>query len=69
MIVPLNRGKEEKTECKNYRGNTLLSVDGKIYAGILVDRVCRVTRGLIDDKQRGFRAGRVESTREKNSVC
>ena len=29
---------------------------GKIYAGILVDRVCRVTGGLIDDEQGGFRA-------------
>ena len=30
---------------------------GKICAGILVDRVRRVTGGLIDDDQRGFRAG------------
>ena len=30
---------------------------GKIYPGIL-DRVCRVTRGLIDNEQGGFRAGR-----------
>ena len=36
----------------------LPSVVGKIYAGILVDRVRRVTGGLMDDKQRGFRAGR-----------
>ena len=31
---------------------------GKIYAGILVDRVRRVTGVLIDDEQGGFRAGR-----------
>ena len=31
---------------------------GKIYAGILVDRVCKVTGGLIDDEQGGFRVGR-----------
>ena len=31
---------------------------GKIYAGILVDRVRRVTGGLINDEQGGFRAGR-----------
>ena len=31
---------------------------GKIYAGILVDRVRKVTEGLIDDVQGGFRAGR-----------
>ena len=30
----------------------------KIYKGILVDRALRVTRGMIDDEQGGFRAGR-----------
>ena len=31
---------------------------GKIYAGILVDRVRRVTGGLINDEKGSFRAGR-----------
>ena len=31
---------------------------GKIYAVILVDRVHKVTEGLIDDEQGGFKAGR-----------
>ena len=30
----------------------------KIYVGILVDRVHKVTEGLIDDEQGKFRAGR-----------
>ena len=30
----------------------------KIYVGILVDRVHRMTEGLIDIEQEGFRAGR-----------
>ena len=30
----------------------------KIYVGILVDRVCRATEGLIDDEVSGFRSGR-----------
>ena len=54
-------------------------VDGKIYVGILVGRVCRVTGDLVDDAQGVFRAGRGyvdqiftlkqigEKTREKNS--
>ena len=33
----------------NERDITLLSVCGKIYAEILVDRVHKVTEGLIDD--------------------
>ena len=46
-----------KTECKNYRGISLLSVVGKIYVGILVYRVHRVNGSLIDDEQGCFRAG------------
>ena len=34
VIVPLYKGKGERTECKNYRGISLLSMVGKIYAGI-----------------------------------
>ena len=48
LIVLLYKGKVENTECKNYRGISL-SMVGKIYAGILVDRV-QVTGGLIDDE-------------------
>ena len=53
VIVPLYKGKGERTECSNYRGISLLSVVRKIYAGILVDRVCKVTEGLLDDEQGG----------------
>ena len=35
----------------------MLSVVGKIYAGILVDRVHKVIESLTDDEQRGFRVG------------
>ena len=59
VIVPLYKGKGEKTECKNYRGISLLIVVGKIYVRILVDRVRRVTGDLNEDEQGGFRAGRV----------
>ena len=37
VIVSLYNSKGERTECKNYRGISLLSLVGKIYAGILVD--------------------------------
>ena len=56
VIVSLYKGKGEKTECKNYRSISLLIVVRKIYAGILVDRVYKVTEDLIDDEQRGLRA-------------
>ena len=54
VITPLYKGKGERTECKNYRGISLLSVVGKIYEGILIDRVRRVAEGLIDDEQGGL---------------
>ena len=31
VIVPLYKGKGERTECSNYRGIRMLSVAGKIY--------------------------------------
>ena len=49
VIIPLYKGKGARTECKNYGVISLLSVLGKIYTGILVHRVYRVTGGLIDD--------------------
>ena len=54
MIVPLYKDKGEMTECNNYRGISYLSVDRKIYAGILEDRF----RRLIDDEEGSFRAGK-----------
>ena len=58
VIVSLYKGKGERTECRNNRGISLLSVVGKIYVGILVDRVHRVTDGLIDDE--GFQSREVD---------
>ena len=55
MIVPLYKGKGEITECKNYGVISLLSRVGNLYVGSLVDRVCRVTGGLIDSDEGVFR--------------
>ena len=57
VIVPLYKGKGERTECSNYRCISLLSVVGKIYAGILLEIARKVTEGLIDDEQERFRTG------------
>ena len=58
MIVLLYKGKGERGQNVAIRGIYLFSVIGKIFAGILVDRVCKVTECLLDDKKGGFRAGR-----------
>ena len=39
LIVPLYKGKGERTESCNFRGIRLLSMVGKIYVGVLIDRV------------------------------
>ena len=52
VTVPLYKGKGGRTECKNYRGISLLCEGGKVYAGIVVDIV---SKSLIDDEQGSFR--------------
>ena len=47
-----------KRKSHYYKNISLRSAVGKIYVGIVVDRVRKVTEGLIDDGQGGFRAGR-----------
>ena len=54
VIVPLYKGKIKMTECSSYR---VLSVVGKIYTGILVGRVRKVTEDLIDGEQGGSEQG------------
>ena len=49
---------ENWTECMNYRSTSLLSVVGRIYAEVLVDRIPRVTEGLVAAEQEGLRSGK-----------
>ena len=49
VIVPLYKGKEEWTDCNNYRGISLLNVVGKIYAGIF-----RIMRKGFSEQGRGM---------------
>ena len=57
IIIPIYK-KGCRTECGNYRGISLLSVVGKIYARIVSDRLKVLTNALVMDEQEGFRAGR-----------
>ncbi|MEL7302024.1 MAG: reverse transcriptase family protein, partial [Pseudomonadota bacterium] len=58
IIVPLYKGKGDRGECKNYRGISLLSIPGKVYGRILIERVRGMTEGMIGEEQCGFRMGR-----------
>ena len=50
-----NKGKEDPLECKNNRGISLLSVLGKVYGRILIDRVIEHSEGRIGEEQSRFR--------------
>ena len=57
-IIPLYKGKGDPLECKNNRGISLLSVPGKVYGRILIERVIENSEGQIGEEQSGFRKGR-----------
>ena len=57
IIVPIHK-KGSRLECTNYRGISLLSVVGKVFAKVLNDRVKGLTEGRVMEEQGGFRSGR-----------
>ncbi|CAK1596230.1 unnamed protein product, partial [Parnassius mnemosyne] len=57
VIVPIYKAKGSQQDCKNYRGISLLSIVGKLYAKVLIERVMKETDGKIWDVQVGFRKG------------
>ncbi len=56
--MPLYKGKGNRGECNNYRRLSLLIVPGKIYGGILNERMTKITDESVGDEQEGFRKGR-----------
>ena len=58
VIVKQHKSKGEKNKYKRYKDISLLSLLGKIYEGLLMNRVRRMTEGLTDDEQGGFRSRR-----------
>ncbi|MCP4337615.1 MAG: reverse transcriptase family protein, partial [Desulfobulbaceae bacterium] len=58
VIVPLYKGKGERGVCGNYRGICLLSVVGKVYCRVVIERVRERTEKWVGEEQGGFRKGR-----------
>ena len=46
-------------ECSSYRGITLLSVVGKVYGRVLIERIRGGTDGVVGEEQSGLRSGRL----------
>ena len=57
-MVPLYKGKGDVHEFSNFRGISLLSVVGKVYARIVINRIRDKTESVIAEVQSGFRRGR-----------
>lgn len=60
VIVPIFK-KGSRADCNNYRGISLLSLPGKVYAKVLESRIRGVIEPQISDEQCGFRGGRSTS--------
>ena len=57
-MVPLYKGKGDVHECSDFRGISLLSVVGKVYGRVLINRIGDKTENVIAKVQSGFRRGR-----------
>ncbi len=57
IIIPVYKGKGRRGECGSYRGISLLSMPGKVYGKLIIERVQRLTEEKISEEQ-GFRKGR-----------
>lgn len=58
IIVPIWKGKGSKRDCNQYRGISLLSHAGKLYAKILEKRLRPILEQQLSDSQMGFRKNR-----------
>ena len=54
LIVPPRKEKGDRQDCNNYRGVTLLSVPGKVFAWIILERDCHHLFERQHPEQSGF---------------
>jgi len=57
IIVKLPK-KGNTSECNNWRGITLLSVPGKVFCAVVLNRLCDAVDVTLRDKEAVFRCGR-----------
>ena len=58
IIIRLYKGKGSKSECSNYRGITVLSVPGKVFAHIILARIKLTLLSHRRPQQSGFMPAR-----------
>ena len=57
-IVTLYKNKGERSDCNNYRGISLLSIVGKVFARVILVRLQKLAERVYPESQCGFRAER-----------
>ena len=57
-IITLFKNKGERNDCNNYRGISLLSIVGKVFARVILMRLQKLAERIYPESQCGFRAGR-----------
>ena len=73
-IITLFKNKGERSDCNNYRGISILSVIGKVFAKVILIRLQKLAERVYPKSQCGFRAGRstidmVFSLRQLQEKC
>ena len=58
IIIPPYKGKGSRSDCRSYRGITLLSVPGKVFSHVLLARIRPVLLAHRRQQQSGFTPGR-----------
>lgn len=57
-IITLYKNKGDRSDCNNYRGISLLSIVGKVFARVLLSRLQVLASRVYPESQCGFRANR-----------
>ena len=57
-IITLYKNKGDKSDCNSYRGISLLSVVGKLFARVILPRIQILANQILPETQCGFRSGR-----------
>ena len=73
-IITLYKNKGERSDCNNYRGISLLSIVGKVFARVILIRLQKLAERIYPESQCGFRAERstidmVFSLRQLQEKC
>ena len=56
--ITLYKNKGERNDCNNYRGISLLSIVGKVFAQVILIRLQKLAERIYPESQCGFRAAR-----------